>query len=75
MTAARHSSKGHDMAVGTVWPADAPPVRFDGRIWIRSGPRHGQATVQHARILNEKRRYRDRGFDTHPVHGCGRGLS
>ena len=70
MTVARRTLKGHDMAVVTVWPADAPPVRFDGRIWIRTGPRRGQATVQDERVLNEKRRYRDRSFDTHPIQGC-----
>jgi ATP-dependent DNA helicase RecG len=70
MTVDRRSLKGHDMAVVTVWPADAPPVRYEGRIWIRTGPRRDQATVQDERVLNEKRRYRDRSFDTHPVHGC-----
>lgn len=70
LTVARRTLKGHDMAVVIVWPADAPPVRFDGRIWIRTGPRRGQATVQDERVLNEKRRYRDRSFDTHPIQGC-----
>ena len=58
------------MVVLTVWPADAPPVRFDGRIWIRTGPRRDTATAQDERILNEKRRSRDRSFDTHPIRGC-----
>ena len=62
--------KGADMAVITVQPADSPPVRFDGRIWIRTGPRRDIATTQDERILNEKRRHRDRAFDTHPLQGC-----
>lgn len=62
--------KGADMAVITVQPADSPPVRFDGRVWIRTGPRRDMATAQDERILNEKRRYRDRTFDTHPIQGC-----
>lgn len=62
--------KGADMAVVTVQPADSPPVRFDGRVWIRTGPRRDMATAQDERILNEKRRYRDRTFDTHPIQGC-----
>lgn len=70
MTVARRTLQGHDVAVVTVWPADAPPVRLDGRIWVRIGPRRGQATAQDERILNEKRRYRDRSFDTHPLPGC-----
>lgn len=67
MTVARRTLKGQDMAVVTVWPADSPPVRFDGRIWIRTGPRRGQASAQDERILNEKRRFQDRSFDTHPI--------
>lgn len=39
-------------------------------MWIRVGPRHGLATAQDERILNEKRRYRDRAFDTHPIQDC-----
>lgn len=62
--------KAAPMVVLTVWPADAPPVRFDGRIWIRTGPRRDTATAQDERILNEKRRSRDRSFDTHPIRGC-----
>ena len=59
---------GVDVAVVTVWPADSPPVRFDGRICVRSGPRRGFATAQDERILNEKRRFRDQPFDARP---CG----
>jgi ATP-dependent DNA helicase RecG len=59
--------KGTEMAVVTVQPADAPPVRYRGRIWIRLGPRRGIATAQDERILNEKRRHRDLPFDLQPV--------
>lgn len=69
LTVAKRSLLGRDVAVVTVWPADAPPVRLDGRIWIRTGPRRGQASAQDERVLNEKRRYRDQSFDTHPVSG------
>lgn len=58
---------GGEMAVITVQPADAPPVRYRGRIWIRVGPRRGIATAQDERILNEKRRFRDIPFDVQPV--------
>lgn len=67
LTVAKRNLLGRDVAVVTVWPADAPPVRLDGRIWIRTGPRRGQASAQDERVLNEKRRYRDQSFDTHPV--------
>lgn len=58
------------VAVVTVWPADAPPVRYEGRTWIRIGPRRGLASAQDERVLNEKRRYRDIHFEAHPVSAC-----
>lgn len=58
---------GHDMAVITVWPCDTPPVRFKGRIHVRWGPRRGLASAQDERILNERRRHRDRPFDIQPI--------
>lgn len=69
MTVAKRTLLGREVAVVTVWPADAPPVRLDGRIWIRTGPRRGQASGQDERVLNEKRRFRDQSFDVHPVGG------
>lgn len=70
LTVERRELKGSAMAVVTVWPADAPPVRHDGRTWIRIGPRRGLASAQDERILNEKRRHFDRAFDTQPIRGC-----
>lgn len=58
---------GHEMAVITVLPCDTPPVRYRGRIHVRWGPRKGLASAQDERILNERRRHRDRPFDVHPV--------
>ncbi len=58
---------GHDLAVVTVWPCDTPPVRFKGRIHVRWGPRRGLASAQDERILNERRRHRDRPFDVQPL--------
>lgn len=70
LTVEKRTLKGADMAVVSVMPADSPPVRFEGRIWIRTGPRRDTATLQDERILNEKRRHRDRAFDTHPIQAC-----
>ena len=70
MTVERRVLNGTPVAVVSVWPADAPPVRYDGRIWIRIGPRRGLASAQDERTLNEKRRHGDRSLDTHPIHGC-----
>jgi ATP-dependent DNA helicase RecG len=61
---------GADVAVITVWPADAPPVRYKGQIWTRVGPRRAMASAQDERILNEKRRFRDRHFEAHPIASC-----
>jgi ATP-dependent DNA helicase RecG len=59
--------KGLAMAVVTVMPSDMPPVKFDGRIWIRTGPRRSLANAQEERILNEKRRYKNLPFDIYPI--------
>ncbi|GAB4208278.1 MAG: hypothetical protein Fur0019_13830 [Tibeticola sp.] len=66
----RRLLRGAEVAVITVAPADAPPVRYKGRAWVRVGPRRSVATAQDERILNERRRYRDRPFDIQPVHGA-----
>ena len=67
MSVMKHTLRGAEMVVITVQPADSPPVRFRGRIHIRIGPRRSLASVQDERILNEKRRHRDRPFDVQPV--------
>lgn len=67
LTVEKRVLKGAGMGVVTVQPADAPPVRYDGRIWIRLGSRRGVATAQDERILNERRKYRDLPFDIQPV--------
>jgi ATP-dependent DNA helicase RecG len=58
--------EGCELAVVIVEPSDAPPVRFDGRAWIRVGPRRDTATSEEERRLNEKRRSRDLPFDLRP---------
>jgi len=59
--------QGSDVAVITVWPCDTPPARYKGRIHVRWGPRRGLASAQDERILNERRRHRDRPFDVQPI--------
>lgn len=61
---------GFEVAVVTVQPADTPPIRYKGRIWIRTGTRRGIASAQDERILNEKRRSRDISFDIQPIPSC-----
>jgi len=59
--------KGADMAVITVLPSDMPPVKYEGRIWIRTGPRRAIANEQEERILVEKRRFKNIPFDIYPI--------
>jgi ATP-dependent DNA helicase RecG len=56
-----------EMAVVTVEPADAPPVRYRGRTWIRVGPRRAIATTEEERRLTEKRRAKNLPFDINAV--------
>jgi ATP-dependent DNA helicase RecG len=70
LTVATRTLLGQEVAVITVEPADSPPVRYRGRVHIRIGPRRAIATAQDERILNEKRRYRDRPFDIQAVHSA-----
>jgi ATP-dependent DNA helicase RecG len=56
-----------EMAVVTVEPSDAPPVRYRGRTCIRVGPRRAYATPEEERRLTEKRRARDLPFDIRPM--------
>lgn len=55
-----------ELVVVIVEPSDAPPIRFDGRTYIRVGPRRATATPEEERRLNEKRRARDLPFDLRP---------
>jgi ATP-dependent DNA helicase RecG len=67
MTVERRRLGEADFAVIIVTPCDAPPVKYGGRIWIRTGPRRDIASAQDERILAEKRRHRDLPFDLQPV--------
>jgi ATP-dependent DNA helicase RecG len=63
----KRTLKGAEMAVVTVMPSDMPPVKYEGRIWIRTGPRRAVASEQEERILSEKRRYKNIPFDIYPI--------
>ncbi|NKC12612.1 MAG: transcriptional regulator [Gammaproteobacteria bacterium] len=67
LTVAKRRLRNTDMVVITVWPADSPPVRYKGSIWIRIGSQRAVASAQDERVLNEKRRHRDRPHDIQPV--------
>lgn len=59
-----------ELAAVVVEPADAPPVRYRGRVWVRVGPRRAIATTEDESRLSEKRRSRDLPFDLRPVHSA-----
>jgi ATP-dependent DNA helicase RecG len=67
LTVEKRHLRGSDIAIVTVLPADAPPVRYKGRTYIRTGPRRDLASAQDERILNERRRHRDLPFDLQSV--------
>ena len=59
--------RGAEIAVVAVQPSDMPPVKYQGRIWIRTGPRRSTANEQEERILIERRRFKNLPFDLYPV--------
>jgi ATP-dependent DNA helicase RecG len=66
LTVTKFALPDGDVAVVEVQPADLPPVRYKGRVWIRVGPRRATATEQEERILTERRVAHARTFDALP---------
>ena len=60
---------GDAVAVVEVEPSPSPPVRFNGQVWIRVGPRRAIASADEERRLAERRRSRDLPFDARPAVG------
>ena len=56
-----------ELAVIIVEPSDAPPVRYEGRVWVRVGPSVALATPEDERRLAEKRRYKDLPYNIHTL--------
>ena len=67
MSVEKRTLNGSEMAIVTVMPSDMPPVKYDGRVWIRTGPRRSLASEQEERILSERRRFKNLPYDLHPV--------
>jgi ATP-dependent DNA helicase RecG len=57
------------IVVVEVRPSLYPPVRFNGRCWIRVGPRRDMATVDEERILIERRAGFAKTYDLIPALG------
>lgn len=66
----KRTINGCELAVVEVQPSYTPPVRYNGRVWIRVGPRRATATGEEERRLAEKRRAGDLPFDYQPVFGA-----
>lgn len=66
----RHTLDGCIMAIVEVTPSENPPIKYDGRVCIRIGPRRGYATPEEERRLIEKRRWGALPFDQQPVTGA-----
>jgi ATP-dependent DNA helicase RecG len=67
LTVQKRTINGCTIAVVEVSPSDYPPVRYDGRIRIRVGPRRAVASQQEEEILNERRRARHLPWDMQPI--------
>lgn len=67
MSVEKRTFRGCEMAVVTVQPALAPPVRLQGRTWIRVGPRRATATAEEERRLAERRRATDLPYELNAV--------
>ncbi|MBX2905690.1 MAG: putative DNA binding domain-containing protein [Taibaiella sp.] len=59
-----------EIVVVEVLPSPYPPVRFDGRCWIRVGPRRDRANLEEERILIERRAGHAKTYDLVPSFGA-----
>jgi ATP-dependent DNA helicase RecG len=70
MTVQKRTVAGCELVVVEVQPSETPPARYNGRVWIRVGPRRATASADEERRLAEKRRAADQPFDRRPVRGA-----
>lgn len=70
MTVQKRTLGGCTLAAVVVQPSPSPPVRCDGRVWIRVGPRRAIATADEERRLTEKHRSGNLPFDHRPASGA-----
>jgi ATP-dependent DNA helicase RecG len=70
LTVEKRSLNEAEMAVVTVMPSDLPPVKYDGRIWVRTGSRRSLASEQEERLLIEKRQSKILPYDLRPIYSA-----
>jgi len=67
MMVEKKTINGCDVAAIQVEPAANPPVRYQGRVWVKVGPTVQQATPEEEQRLIERRRAADLPFDMRPA--------
>lgn len=67
MTVQKRTIAGCELAVIEVEPSRFPPVKYNGRVWIRVGPRRATANEQEEQILIERRRAGNLPWDLQPI--------
>lgn len=67
----RAQFSGSECAHVEVHASPSPPVRFDGRVFVRVGPSTRGATPDEERLLAERRRAADLPFDQRALAGTG----
>lgn len=70
MTVEKKILAGCEIAVVQVEPAENPPVRYEGRVWVKVGPTTQQASAEEERRLSERQQARNLSFDMRPVAGA-----
>ena len=71
ITVKKRVLRGCEVAVVTVLPSLDPPVRFQGRVWVRVGPSLREGSVADEQSLAERRRATDLPFDARPAESAG----
>lgn len=66
----RRTLDGCGVATVIVHPSKHPPVRYEGRVWVRVGPTVRQASAEDEQRLAERRRSADVPFDLRPADGA-----
>jgi ATP-dependent DNA helicase RecG len=59
--------EGVPVAVVIVEPSNSPPLRYDGRTWIRVGSSTRLATAEEEAVLTERRQAANLPFDARPI--------
>lgn len=70
MSVTRRLLHGVEIALVEVMPCPDPPVRYEGRVWIRVGPRRATASRDEERVLTERRQSGDVAFDQRSPTGA-----